>query len=66
MARWDMILERELVEQSRLLDLPRSHHGSWPLLLDNRESAQAAPINSRVFQRNTPKPAVQQISTDFQ
>jgi hypothetical protein len=56
MVRWNMLLQRELIEQRSLLDLPMSHHERqswlWPKL--NQQIICAATAD--FFNRIDPEP----------
>src|SRR6185436_1903422 len=52
---WNVPFERELIEQSSLLDLPMPHHDSLVLLPAATESANVRRRNCRLFQHNRPK-----------
>jgi hypothetical protein len=50
-----MLLERELVKQSTLIDLSLAHHHLHSRFNDWRESAKQHHRNLRVFQQNRPE-----------
>src|SRR5262249_5564692 len=50
---WNVTLERELIEQRSLFDLPMPHHDSAPLA--QTESATFTSRNRRLFQHNRPE-----------
>ena len=51
MVRRDMVLQRESIEQGRLIDPPLAHHHAASGLNDQSESAPEARGNCRLFQR---------------
>ena len=53
-----MLLQRERVEQSTLIDLPIAHHRLYSSLDDGSESATAEYCNPRLFQHNRPEVAL--------